>query len=68
MYTTQVYTIIYIYVCVLYIYTFDLPLPLSRHNTHGVQKKYLRDQQKIFFSCAGAVFWPFYAIFKSCGL
>jgi glutamine amidotransferase PdxT len=36
---------------------------------------YLRHQLKTFkgsrknihFCCAGAVFWPFYAIFKSCG-
>ena len=30
-------------------------------------KRYLRDQKKLF-SFAGAVFWPFDAIFKSCGL
>jgi hypothetical protein len=35
----------------------------SRH-----QFKKLRDQRKhIHFSCAGAMFWPFYAIIKSCG-
>ena len=33
------------------------------------QLKKIRDQKKkVHFSCAGAVFWPFYAIFKSCGL
>jgi len=40
------------------------------------KNKYLRHQFKkkqgikknIIFSCAGAVFWPFYAIFNSCGL
>ena len=58
--TQHKYTLLYICVCVLYIYTFDLPLPLSRHNTHGVQKKYLRDQQKIlFFPALVQCFGPF---------
>jgi hypothetical protein len=30
-------------------------------------KTYLRDK-KNYFPCAGAVFWAFYAIFKSCDL
>ena len=33
-------------------------------NILGIKKT----KKHIHFPCAGAVFWPFYAIFKSCGL
>ena len=57
------------------LHTPHFTLSSSHFTRHGVQKNnfqasirnYLRDK-KNHFSCAGAVFWPFQTIFKSCGL
>ena len=34
----------------------------------SIQKIFKGSKKNIHFSGAGAVFWPFYASFKSCGL
>ena len=40
----------------------------STWNKAWGSKKNKASKNNIHFSCAGAVFWPFYAIFKSCGV
>ena len=67
MYTTQVYTIIYICVCCTSTHLI-FPFHCRATTRMGFKKIFKGSTKNIIFSCAGAVFWPFYAIFKSCGL
>ena len=62
------YIYIYVCVCVVHLHIWSSPSIVAPQHAWGSKKIFKGSTKNIIFSCAGAVFWPFYAIFKSCGL